>query len=70
MTAANDQTPRFRPGVLTACIRAARAAGVQRFKVTFDHTGAPVVDVFDDGADNSESAAMAALEAFDREQAA
>lgn len=70
MTAANDRTPRFRPTLLTACIRAARAAGAHRFTVTFDHNGAPVVDVFDDGADTSESAALAALEAFDREQAA
>lgn len=69
MTAAND-TPRFRPTLLTACIRAARAAGASRFTVTFDHKGAPVVDVFDDGADNTESAALRALEAFDRDQAA
>lgn len=67
---APERTPRFRPSALTACIRAAKAAGVQRFKVTFDQRGAPVVDVFDDVADISDSEALRALEQWDREQAA
>lgn len=71
MSAANDHSPRFKPTLLASAIRAARAAGAHRFTVTFDAKGMPVVDVFDDAAEgSSEAAALAALEAWDREQAA